>query len=397
MYRILRNTFFVVQYCLMSLVALSVAVQSATLTPVDNFGENPTNLGMHLYVPDNIENNAPLLLAIHYCGGSGPAFFGGTRFNTLADQYGFIIIYPSEPETRNETNCFDASSEAALSGTGSDPIGLMSMVNHVRSNYNVDGNLIFVAGLSSGGMMTNVMLALYPEVFSAGAAFAGLPFTCFAATEPAGWSSACQAGQIDRTAQAWGQAVRDVNPDYSGAWPRMQLWHGTADDTLSYTNFYEAIEQWTNVHGLNQIAASTETLGVNTRTRYGGTDTMPLVEANSIEAGTHNFLFNDPADGSLYAAEAIRFFGLGQPASVERSSSAMSSLAASSNAASSDAANTGSVSSAVVSSSAASTEKSSGGGGASSLLALLLLGVVSVVRRRSLSVNRILKVIDALF
>lgn len=333
----------------------------------------------------------PLLLAIHYCGGSGPAFFNGTRFNSLADQYGFIVIYPSEPtepEARNVTNCFDASSEAALSGTGSDPVGLMSMIDYVRSHYNVDSRRIFVVGLSSGGMMTNVMLALYPNVFSAGAAFAGLPFTCFAANEPAGWNSACQAGQIDRTAESWGQSVRDVNPGYTGSWPRMQLWHGTEDEILDYANFNEAIEQWSNVHGLSQTAESTELVGVNTRTRYGGTDAMPLVEANSIDGGMHNFIFTDPADGSLYAAEAIRFFGLSASVSALSSSSiasVMSSSSLSSSNASSAVASSNSSSNSAVSSAQAPAKKSSGGGGASSPIVLLLLvGFRCLARRRRL-------------
>ena len=38
-------------------------------------------------------------------------------------------------------------------------------------------------------------------------------------------------------------------PGYTGARPRMQLWHGTEDTTLRYPNFGEEIKQWTNVLG----------------------------------------------------------------------------------------------------------------------------------------------------
>ena len=36
-----------------------------------------------------------ILVAVHYCSGSGPAFYSGTEFASLADRYGFIVIYPS--------------------------------------------------------------------------------------------------------------------------------------------------------------------------------------------------------------------------------------------------------------------------------------------------------------
>ena len=42
--------------------------------------------------------------------------------------------------------------------------------------HDIDTQRIFVTGLSAGGAMTSVMLAIYPEVFAAGAIIAGLPF-----------------------------------------------------------------------------------------------------------------------------------------------------------------------------------------------------------------------------
>lgn len=304
-----------IRFVLATMFSLHVdAIADTTgLQRIDNFGNNPSALVMDVYVPLGVTKHAAVLLAIHFCGGSGQAFFDVTRFDELADQYGFIVIYPSEPSQRNNTNCFDASSEAALTGRGSDPVGLMSMVDYVRSHYSVDDKRIFVVGLSSGGMMTNVMLALYPKVFAAGAAFAGLPFTCFADAEPAGWNGECAAGKLDRTAQQWGDAVRKLHSGYAGPWPRMQIWHGTVDSTLNYANFKETVEQWTNVHGLSLTPDSTERLGQNTRTRFGGVGGQVLVEANSLEGMEHSFMFSDAVDGSLYAGEAIRFFGLQLP------------------------------------------------------------------------------------
>jgi acetylxylan esterase len=282
-------------------VTFAPPASAASLVEVTGFGTNPTNLRMHLYVPDQLQARPPILLAIHYCSGSGPAFYSGTQYAQQADRYGFIVIYPSV--TRSSL-CWDVSSAAALRrGGGSDPVGLMSMVTYVQQRYNADSGRIFATGTSSGAMMTNVMLADYPDVFRAGASFAGVPASCFATTNGSEWNSECANGTIIRTPQAWGDLVRNANPGYTGARPRMQIWHGTNDDILRYPNFGEQVKQWTNVHGLSQTPSFTDTPQSGyTRTRYGGTGGQAPVEAISMQGVTHNL----PVD----AAQVIRFFGL---------------------------------------------------------------------------------------
>ncbi len=309
--------------------------EAASLREITGFGTNPTNLRMHLYVPDVLPNNAPILVANHYCTGTGPALYSGTQFASLADRYGFIVIYPSATRSGQ---CFDVSSAQALRrGGGSDPVGIMSMVNYVQQNYNVDSTRIFVTGVSSGAMMTQVLLGLYPDVFKAGASFAGVPFGCFATTDGSTWNSACANGTITRTPQQWGDLVRNAFPGYTGARPRVQLWHGTADDTLRYPNFNEAIKQWTNVHGISQTPVTTDSPQSGaTRTRYGSGGNQAPVEAISLQGTGHNLPVN--------AAEAIRFFGLNTttsstassrsstPSSVARSSSSFAANSSSSSA-----------------------------------------------------------------
>ncbi|MEU8166877.1 extracellular catalytic domain type 1 short-chain-length polyhydroxyalkanoate depolymerase [Micromonospora sp. NPDC049004] len=274
---------------------------AATLTQVTGFGNNPTNLQMHLYVPDRVASRPGILLALHYCTGTGPAFYSGTQYASLADRYGFIVIYPSA--TRS-SKCWDVASPQALRrGGGSDPVGLISMIDYVKQRYSADPDRVFATGTSSGAMMTNVMLGDYPDVFAAGASFAGVPFACFATGGTSEWNSECANGQSIKTAQQWGDLVRGAYPGYTGRRPRMQIWHGTSDETLRYPNFGEQIKQWTNVHGLSQTPTYTDSPQSGyTRTRYGSSGPMAPVEAISMQGVTHNI----PVD----AAQVIRFFGL---------------------------------------------------------------------------------------
>ena len=276
---------------------------AATLQEITGFGTNPTNLRMHLYVPDRLPANPALLVAVHYCTGSGPAFYSGTSFASLADRYGYIVIYPSATRSGN---CFDVSSPGALRHDGnSDPVGIVSMVRYVQDRYRTDPARTVVTGASSGAMMTNVLLGDYPDVFRAGAAFMGVPFACFATTDGSGWNSACANGQVSKTPQAWGDLVRGAYPGYSGARPRMQVWHGTDDATLRYPNFAEEIKQWTNVHGVSQTPAMTDTPQSGwTRTRYGSSSAQAPVEAISVANTGHSL----PQSGM--AERAVTFLGL---------------------------------------------------------------------------------------
>ncbi|WP_229402303.1 extracellular catalytic domain type 1 short-chain-length polyhydroxyalkanoate depolymerase [Micromonospora okii] len=282
-------------------VTVPAPASAAALTEVTSFGANPSNLRMYLYVPDSVAPRPGLLVAVHYCTGSGPAMYSGTQFAALADRYGYIVIYPS---VTRSSKCFDVSSPQALRRDGgSDPVGIKSMIDHVRARYPVDADRIFATGISSGAMMTNVLLGLYPDVFAAGAAFAGVPFACFATTNGSEWNSECANGQLVRTPQQWGDLVRNAHPGYAGKRPRMQTWHGTNDETLRYPNFGEQIKQWTNVHGLSQTPTYTDTPQAGyTRTRYGGSGPTAPVEAISMSGVSHSL----PVD----AAQALRFFGL---------------------------------------------------------------------------------------
>jgi poly(hydroxyalkanoate) depolymerase family esterase len=291
-----------------AMLAVLLSVRPATaagLTRVTNFGNNPTNLNMFVYVPANVAPRPALLVLVHYCGGSASAIFNGNGHDyvTAADRFGYVIVVP---EATRSGQCFDVSTPAALRRDGgSDSTGIMSMVGYARQHFNVDPAQIVVSGFSSGAMMTNVLAAEYPDVFSAAAAFSGVPAGCFATTDGSLWNNQCSSGNVIRTAQQWGDLARSMNPGYTGRYPRIQLWHGTTDTTLAYPNFGEEVKQWTNLNGLSQTPAFTDHPQSSwTRTRYGATTTQATVEGISIAGVGHQL----PMAGQL--AFAIAFLGL---------------------------------------------------------------------------------------
>ncbi|MEN3612487.1 PHB depolymerase family esterase [Plantactinospora sp. ZYX-F-223] len=287
-------------------IVLASPATAASLVEVTSFGDNPGGMRMHVYVPDSRPANPPIVVAMHGCGGSGPGFYSGSEFASQADRYGFIVIYPTATQQAGFGNCFDVWSAASKRrGGGSDPVSIVSMVTYVQRQYGGDPNRVYATGSSSGGMMTNAMLALYPDVFKAGAAFMGVPFNCFAnAADFPPQNSQCVNGRMDRTPQQWGDAVRQAYPGYTGARPPIQLWHGTNDTLVPFQLLQEAVDQWTNVHGLSLTPTSTDTPQANWNRRRWTSGGVTLLEAISVNGAGHSL----PMSGMAQAA--VQFFGL---------------------------------------------------------------------------------------
>lgn len=269
--------------CVLTLLASAASlVYGAALTKVNNFGTNPTGAEMYIYVPDKVAANPAVVVAIHYCTGTAASMFAGTQYKTYADQYGFIVVYPDAPDAGG---CWDVHTPATLTHNGGgDSLGIVSMVKYTISTYKADASRVFAVGISSGAMMTQVLMGAYPDVFAAGSSWSGVPFGCFAGSNM--WNSQCAQGQITKTGVQWGDQVRAAYPGYTGKRPKIQLAHGTEDDTLYFANFGEAIKQWTNVFGVSEtptLTTSNSPVSGWTRTDYGAN-----VEAIRAQGQPHN-------------------------------------------------------------------------------------------------------------
>ena len=229
---------------------MALPTKAASLQLVPNWGASgvPTNLSMYIYVPDNVATNPPILVLLHYWGGGAGGVFAeavGGGIVAAADRYGFIMVVP-----QRYNDCWDYGSTQSLTRNGGgETQGIAQMVRYAITNYYANSNRVYVTGTSCGGMMTEAMLAVYPDMFKAGAEFAGVPVG-------GAWTP------VTHTAQEWGNIVRARYPGYSGPRPRVQLWHGTADSLVNYSNQIEAIMQWTDVLGLsaNPTFSTTVTL-----------------------------------------------------------------------------------------------------------------------------------------
>ncbi|KAJ3119885.1 hypothetical protein HK098_005076 [Nowakowskiella sp. JEL0407] len=258
---------------------------------------------MHIWVPATVKPTPSLLVALHYCGGTGPSFHQQMEFSTLADKYGFIVIYPTASK---KGNCFDAwTPDSKIRSGKTDHTSIISMVKYVKSRYIIDS--VYVAGSSAGAIQTNVLLLLYPEMFKAGAAFMGVPLGCFATEsdfQPGGAYSYCTSGDQNKTPKEWGAIARNGYPGYVGSYPKVQLWHGDADPLVNYRNLQEEIDQWTDIFKISLTPSSSDVVRTNwTRKSFSKYGSVVIEAITAI--GDGHYL---PYQGM--ALVAINFFGL---------------------------------------------------------------------------------------
>lgn len=280
------------------LLTLFVAPQQASaadLTQVTNFGSNPGNLQMYEYAPADLPANAPLVVALHGCAQSAGDYYAHSGWPKFADEYGFAVVFPQTTSANNLTSCFNwFDSSESTRGRG-EAASVVQMVNQAVAQYGSDTHRVYVTGLSAGGGMTANLLADYPDVFAAGSIAAGLPAQCAGSVLQA---SSCQLGAVSLTPAQWGAKVRNSYPGYTGPWPRVAIWQGTADFTVSPLNAGKLVSQWTNVWGVSQTASGTQNLpGGTTRRVYNDAAGQPAVEFYSI-AGMGHGLAVDPGSGA---------------------------------------------------------------------------------------------------
>ncbi|KAG8878863.1 hypothetical protein FRB97_002150 [Tulasnella sp. 331] len=220
-----------------------------------NIGPNPTRVGMYTYTPSKLANPPPLVVAIHGCGGSAKGYFTKTRYATLADTYGFIVVYPNAPAAGG---CFDVHTNATLTHNGGgDSQGIASMITYSIATYNVSANNVYVTGTDSGAMMANVLAGSYPELFQAASAYSGVAFGCFAG--PAAWNTSCADGDVEMSGADWAALVYGAYPGYTGSRPKMAVWQGDYDETIYSNNWDQEIIQWVTVLNYS-LSCATSTL-----------------------------------------------------------------------------------------------------------------------------------------
>jgi len=292
--------------------------QAGAITLVTNFGSNPGNLTMYKYVPAGLPPNAPLLMAVHGCTMSAAAYDVEPGIIKYADLWKFAVVWPEQKVQNQVSRCFNWWLSGDSTRDQGEALSARQMIDKMKADHGIDPTRVYITGLSAGAAFTTMMLATYPDVFAAGAPIAGVNSKC---------DLACSQGLVVKTPQEWGDKVRAAAPaGYTGPWPRVSIWHGSADATVNPGYLTEIMKQWTNVHGIDQTPDVTDTIAGQAHKVYKDAAGVAKVETilisgmghgTPIDPGSATQQCGTPAsyilDVNLCSTYYIlRWFGLGQ-------------------------------------------------------------------------------------
>lgn len=306
----------------MIIAGLSAGVaQAASVQEITGFGSNPGNLQLFEYIPDGLPADAPLVVAMHGANSDYTLMSDITGWKELADRYDFALAMPQQKSANSFVKSFNFHQTGDNTRGNGEALSIKQMVDYELANHDLDSTKVFATGFSAGGHMTSVMLAAYPEVFEAGAPYAGGAYAC-TASDPSGCGSA-----PNMTPQQWGDLVRSQNPSYPGPWPRVTVGQGDADQLNNPAWMQEIVDQWTNVQGIDQTADTSDTIKGFPHKVYANGSGASKVETISLTGLGHKMAV-DPGSGAdqcgatdfiasedvnlCHAYEAAKFFGITQ-------------------------------------------------------------------------------------
>lgn len=207
-----------------------------------------------VYTPKSYQvtsSPVPLIVMLHGCTQTAEDFAIGTSMNLLAEQHGFVVLYPQQTSATNPRRCWNwFLPENQLRGSG-EPARIVGMINSLRrdtTRWTIDPGRIYVAGISAGACMAVILGATYPDLFAAIGVHSGLAYR--AATNVRTAFQAMRRGGPDPLLQ--GHAAYMAMGNCSRVVPAT-VFHGTNDLTVVSTNGDQVAQQWMQT---NHLASS---------------------------------------------------------------------------------------------------------------------------------------------
>lgn len=198
-----------------------------------SFTHQGRTLAYKLYLPPGATGTAialrPMVVMLHGCTQGAADFAAGTQMNALARDLGVVVVYPEQTQHANAQKCWNWFKPQHQQRGRGEPAVLAALAQAITAKHHVDAARVFVAGLSAGGAMADIVGRCYPDVFAAVGVHSGLPSG--SATDVMTALSAMRSGRASAPS-----ALPSVTP------PPTIVFHGDADATVHLSNGVAIIE-----------------------------------------------------------------------------------------------------------------------------------------------------------
>ena len=257
-----------------------------------------------LYVPAVYKSEPlPLIVMLHGCTQNADDFAAGTRMNEMAERHGFIVVYPNQSQAANPSTCWNWFKPADQQRDLGEPSLIAGITREVMARYRVDPARVYVAGLSAGGAMADVMLKTSPDLYAAACVHSGLAYG--SAKDLPSALAAMKGGKAHRSRSR----VEPQRP--------LIVFHGDADTTVHPSNATALLAGFDG--GVTTLKPLSHAAGTASGQR--ACTVQRFVAANGAEAeywsihgaghawagGSQRGTYTDPS-GPDATAEMLRFF-----------------------------------------------------------------------------------------
>lgn len=216
----------------------------ANFTALTEFGANPGSLSASYYSP--AQPSSALVVLLHGCVQNGEQLARKSGLLALAKKHNFALLVPQQSEKNNIKRCFNwYSSDDFTKGEG-ESLSLKNMIAGLQLKLASDN--VYIIGLSGGGAMASIMLANYPELFTAGAVVAGIPFPC---ADGLITGISCMKNGPSQTASELAVQIKKLHPKQT-VWPKLSIWTGMEDKIVNPVNAQIFAQQWVALLALSR-------------------------------------------------------------------------------------------------------------------------------------------------
>ena len=121
-----------------------------------------------VYVPAELEDNAPAVFVLHGSMGSGLGMraMTGREFDAIADRERLAIVYPDGFD--NHWNGCRGTADYIANTENIDDIGYLSrVIDELATRYGIDRTRVYITGISNGGHMAYRAALEAPGLFAA--------------------------------------------------------------------------------------------------------------------------------------------------------------------------------------------------------------------------------------
>ena len=256
-----------------------------------------------IYVPKNIKENAPLVVAIHGYTSSAKTLMGYSGINQIADKEGFLVAYPQGTKDSRDNNFFNVGYEFHSDSKVNDVNFIREIVLNLTKDYKLNSKRVFATGMSNGGDMSYLLACTSSDLFTAVAPVAGVMMKD--TLENCNPEKKIPIFEIHGTKDSISKFEGDMNNE---------------DKWGAYYDLPSTIEFWVNKHALSEKETiqlenkNTEDGTTITFERYWSDESQREVWFYIVNDGNHTWpgmtgLFSRTANQDINSAEEIwKFF-----------------------------------------------------------------------------------------